>query len=150
MRSFPTHLLAAGVSLLLFAAAVSTPALVFRGTNGGQTMFGWEVLLLGALGMLIGQFAWCANPILLVGLITVVFRQRRLSRVIVAIALFVSANTALLLVQAVPADEGGVNSLYLQYFHVGTWLWFASIAAMGVAAMLIPKKPTVISSVSMR
>jgi len=126
------------VSLVLFALACASPTLIFlRNGTSDETWVGYMVLLLGWLGPFIGQFAWYANPLLFVSMITFVVRQWVATIVLIALTLLMAANTFLLFFQEVPADEAGVNMLTLQNLHIGFYLWIASILTIGIGAIIL-------------
>jgi hypothetical protein len=37
----------------------------------------------------------------------------------------------------VPLDEGNVNSMIFNYYHVGFYLWLASLTAVGLGAIVV-------------
>ncbi len=95
------------------------------------------VLFLGWMGPLVGQFAWYANPLLLLGMITFMFRKWIATLVFIVLTLLMAANTFLLFFQEVPADEAGVNMLMLQNLHIGFYLWIASTLTIGIGAVIL-------------
>jgi hypothetical protein len=132
------RLIVLAVSIVLFALACASPTLIFlRNGTSDETWAGYMVLLLGWLGPFIGQFAWYANPVLFVGMITFLVRQWVATIVLIALSLLMAANTFLLFFQGVPADEAGVNMLTLQNLHIGFYLWIASILTIGIGAILL-------------
>ena len=137
-RSGMARFIVLAVSLVLFALACASPTLIFlRNGTSDETWAGYIVLLLGWLGPFLGQFAWYANPLLFVGMITFLVRQWVATIVLIALALLMAANTCLLFFQEVPADEAGVNMLTLQNLHIGFYLWIASILTIGIGAIIL-------------
>jgi hypothetical protein len=135
--SNPARFIILGVSLLLFSIACLLPSLVFFGNSGTDIWQGYRILFLGWMGPMFGQFAWCANPLLLVSMVTLVIRRWVITIVISILTLLLAANTFLLFFQEVPADEAGVNMLELQYLHVGAYLWFVSILTILIGAVIL-------------
>lgn len=131
-------------SILFFLACVF-PALEFRrNENGIETWPGFQILIIGWMGMLIGQFAWFANPFLLGAALSLFLKRRRACVICAGLALLISLHTFALFGTTVPADEGGVGKLFLQRVREGTWLWLASIVVMlvgGCLARLDPRPP---------
>src|SRR5688572_10303070 len=75
-RSGMARFIVLAVSLALFGVACASPTLIFlRNGTTEETWAGYMVLFLGWMGPLVGQFAWYANPLLLLGMITFVFRK---------------------------------------------------------------------------
>jgi hypothetical protein len=135
--SHPARFIVLGISLILFSIACLLPALVFLGNSGTDIWQGYRILFLGWMGPMFGQFAWCANPLLLVSMVTLVIRRWVITIVVSILTLFLAANTFLLFFQEVPADEAGVNMLELQYLHVGAYLWFVSILTILIGAVIL-------------
>jgi len=125
------------ISLALYTLACLSPALVFSSVNGQQVMPGFWVLAIGWLGPLYDQFAWFANPFLFLGMLALLFRKWIAAIVLVVVSLAIAADILLLFSQQVPADEGGVNQLTLQYLDFGFYFWIASILVVGVAALVL-------------
>jgi hypothetical protein len=136
-RSPLARLVVLAISLLLYGVACAAPALVFLGNGGSEAWPGYRVLFLGWLGALIGQFAWYANPLFFFGIITFLFRKWIATIVLIGLTLLMAANTFLLFIQEVPADEAGVNVLTLETLHVGFYLWVASILTIGIGVVIL-------------
>jgi hypothetical protein len=137
-RSGMVRFIVLAVSLFLFGLACASPTLIFlRNDTTEETWAGYMVLFLGWMGPLVGQFAWYANPLLLLGMITFVFRKWIATLVFIVLTLLMAANTFLLFFQEVPADEAGVNMLTLQNLHLGFYLWIASILTIGIGAVIL-------------
>lgn len=129
------------VTLLLYGVALCLPALVFdhSGQTAPDVMFGFEVALLGWLGVFIGQFGWMANFSWFISLFGIMFRVPLLALIPSGIALLISLQTFMLFVMEVPADEGGVNHLNLQYLGPGAWLWWLALLipfVWGIVALI--------------
>src|SRR6185295_895936 len=66
--------LSTGLSFFLIACAC--PALVFTSTSGSTEAWpGFRALAVGWLGILVGQVAWCANPVMGLSPIFLLFRR---------------------------------------------------------------------------
>lgn len=135
--SSPVRFIVLGISLILFSIACLLPALVFLGNSGIDTWQGYRILAFGWMGPMFGQFAWCANPLLLISMVTLIIRRWVITIVVSILTLLLAANTFLLFFQEVPADEAGVNMLELQYLHVGAYLWFVSILTILIGAVIL-------------
>lgn len=137
-RSGSARFVILAISLVLFGLACASPTLIFlRNGTSDETWAGYMVLFLGWMGPFIGQFAWYANPLLFLGMITFIFRKWLATLVFIVLTLLMAANTFLLFFQEVPADEAGVNMLTLQNLHIGFYLWTASILTIGIGALIL-------------
>ena len=132
-------------SLVLFVAACCLPAVEFRKNAAGSVVwFGGEALAMGWLGVLLGQFAWLANPLLVFSGPLLALRLRLPAIACAGLAVLFSLNTFVLFGMEVPGDEAGVNKLYLQALREGAWLWFGSLGVMLTGAFVarwVPVQP---------
>jgi hypothetical protein len=119
-----------GVSLLLFMIACATPAMVFD----KETWPGIQVLVLGWQGVFLGQFAWFANAFWSLSLLLVFFRRWFLTLVATFITFLISLDALSFVGTKVPLDEAFVNTMFFQSYHVGYYVWMASIGVVGVGA----------------
>jgi hypothetical protein len=135
------RLLALGVSLLLYALACALPALDFLKEDGSPTpespMFGFVLLFIGWLGIIIGQFAWLANLGWLLSLILLLCRRWIASLVTSILAILLAMQTYALFAQRVPANEAATSYLILQQVKIGFYVWLASFLAAGVSALIL-------------
>src|SRR5215471_5022620 len=92
--SFRARLVMLLPSLLLYLVACVTPAIDFL-KNGVEPMswYGVEALGLGALGVLIGQYGWFANPLLLLSFMLVLFRRFIAASVFAVLAVAVAMHS---------------------------------------------------------
>lgn len=134
---FRIRLAFVGISLVLYILACVLPALVFIGPNGQQNMDGFSALVIGWAAPLFGQFAWYANPLLLLSIIGLM-RGWRITILLVALSLLLAADTFMLYSQRVPADESGSNYMTFQYPAIGFYLWIASMVVIGIGAVALP------------
>ena len=119
-----------GLSLLLFAIACATPAMVFD----KETWPGIQVLVLGWQGAFLGQFAWFANAFWFLSLLLAFFRRWILTLVAAFLTTVVALDALSFVGTKVPLDEAFVNTMIFQSYHVGFYFWMASIATVGVGA----------------
>lgn len=128
-----------GLSVLLFLLACATPCLEMS-QKSDPTWYGLRILVLGWMGVLVGQFAWLANPLWLLGLITFALRKWRVALIALGASLLFAANTLLLFVMPLPADESNINHTSLVRLRIGFYLWLASIAVLfGRALVMKPQ-----------
>ncbi len=124
------------ISVVLLAIACALPVLKFAEPNQ-ETWFGWSVLLVGAFGIFIGQFAWFANPILALAWLACLLRWWIASSVIAFFALTIAMSSFMIVGQRIPMDEGGVRSATVSFLHVGFYVWLLSFLAMLVGPIVL-------------
>ena len=123
-------------SLACYALACIFPALNFVNSgNGPDPMNGLNILLLGWMGVFIGQFAWFANPFIALSALILLFRQWLAAIIAILIGLAISLNTFALFGQEIPADEANVNKLTLVSLGPGYYLWVASMLVILLGAL---------------
>lgn len=131
-----------GISLLLYLAACCSPALLFTTLTrdsltpvAHETMWGFQVLLKGYLGIVQGIIGWYANPLWLAALL--VFPKRPKAALAVGLASLVIALTTFL---AIGKDLAvWASDPYHQHLSAplpGCFLWMASLAAVPLACWL--------------
>jgi hypothetical protein len=121
------------VSLFLYVIACIAPAMVFD----KETWRGGEVLLGGWMGVFLGQFAWLANLFWGLSLLFAFFRRWFLTTIASAVTFFVSLDAFSFVGAKVPLDEAFVKTMIFQSYHIGFYFWLASIAAVGVGALVV-------------
>jgi hypothetical protein len=136
---------ALGLSLALFVLACSMPALEWHGVGTDGAVFVWSggyALAIGWLGVLAGQPAWGANPLLVIGWIVLAFSlraggygsNRRLSMaalVCAMVALPLSAGTLLLFSH--PILLGDSPDLFVvDQLRPGAYVWWLSMIALAL------------------
>lgn len=139
----PDHgpLFAVAIAGGTYVFALATPALVFLHGSSIEAKPGWECLMLGWMGMLVGQFAWLANvPLFIAALLTLV-RKHTAAAVLASLAVGLAQLTWTLYLAPLPGDEGGVTTLVFQYPHVGFFLWIASMMSLFVASIVLKLRP---------
>lgn len=90
--------------------------------------YGYNILLLGALGVFVGVFAWFANPLILLALLLAKFKKR-LASIILAVS-SVALGLQSYALKAVPFNESSMDSRNLQFVdHLGPgfYLWMGSL-----------------------
>jgi hypothetical protein len=132
------------VIVVVYLVACCCPALTFDNYYSGNstpqstdTWFGWTALFLGWLGMLVGSVAWLANFVLGLTLIFLMCGLRWATLISSAATLLLSLDFFPIFSANIPADEGGVGRAVLRPPGVGVWLWFASLAAAFIGALVL-------------
>jgi hypothetical protein len=127
-------------SVSLFAISLTQDCFYIDRTDRDAYALGLGLLLIGWLGVLVGVFAWLANPLLMVvWLLTLLGRQRMVA---VACALgSLGFSLSFLLHDDIMANEAGGRSAITEIV-AGYWLWNLSIACAIVAAALIKEPMT--------
>jgi hypothetical protein len=96
---------------------------------------GWELLLIGPLGVLDGQFGWIANPLMLFAALGRLRRAANLSFALAAVALIVVTAFSFTSVWM----DGGGNATVCG-FGPGYYLWLACSVLVLIATLLKPAK----------
>jgi uncharacterized membrane protein len=132
------------VIVLIYLVACCCPALTFDNYYAGDsapqstdTWFGWTVVLLGWLGIVVGSVAWLANFVLGLTLIFLICGLRWATLISSAVTVLLSMDFFPIFSAKIPADEGGVGRAVLRPPGIGVWLWFAGIATAFVAAWIL-------------
>ena len=133
------HRLFIGFSVFLYLAACVAPCLEVT-QKSDPVWPGWQILLMGWLGVLVGQFAWLANPLWLGGLIFFALRKWTVALILSGLAILPTFNTLTMFVTELPADEGGMNTFHLVRLRIGFYLWLASLAVLFVGAFVMKRR----------
>jgi hypothetical protein len=115
------------LSIVLYLSSLTVPAI---NLEGGQQHYGFAILLYGWFGVLKGEFAWCANLLLLPGLVALLTRQN-LAACVVAIGCIVLGLLALR-TTSLPTSLG--NESRVIGFTIGYYLWIGSFVVLLVGA----------------
>jgi hypothetical protein len=125
--------------LALFLVACAAPALEFLDTNAKSlnVMQGFQILLMGWMGVFVGQLAWFANPLFALGLLLLSLRRRTAALVCGTGAMLAAGDTFVLFSQQLPANEGGVGKLILQHLRAGFYFWAAALVLLPLGALIL-------------
>jgi hypothetical protein len=134
------------LSLGLYLIACFLPGLSFQAEaphTGQVTYSGGWLLVIGWLGLLAMQFAWLANPIVLLAWLLLsryaagAGRSWALAALIAGIAaLVLSADTLTLFSYNVPARGDDMVPYRLEQVLAGTYFWWASQTTVALGALL--------------
>ena len=130
---WPQRLLVLALSLLLFIAACATPGL--HGLKNGvedNTLWGITLFLVGWSAIFVGQFAWFANPLMLLAWVLLLCRCWRLSALAAVVGTLIALHTIAFLHRELSADEGDVNHVVFSSLGIGFYLW------LGAFLILVP------------
>jgi hypothetical protein len=132
-RSHPLGLAAGIAAACLLLVSLALPVATAQQTQGITTVSGLSLLFIGPFGVLMGQFAWFANPCLLIA-VFVLGRRQPLGRKPIVLA----AIMAVLLIDALrwhnyPNDggDGPITRYGLGYF---TWI---TAMLLGIIGLLV-------------
>ncbi len=118
-------------SLGLFGFALVTPALFFEARD---SMLGFVALLIGWLGLFVGQFAWFANLFWGLGLVLLLLGRPKGAIVVIACGVLIALHTFALIGEELPGDEGGVTRMIVSGAGPGTYLWLSSFLTLLIAS----------------
>jgi hypothetical protein len=99
--------------------------------------YGYRILLMGFLGVLVGQFAWFANPLMLLALLLSTFKKRLASMILSVSSIALGLQSYVL--EAVPFNESSMDSDNLNFVdHLGRgfYLWMGSLVTFSVYCLL--------------
>ncbi|WP_156778000.1 hypothetical protein [Chlorobium ferrooxidans] len=118
-------------SVFLYSVSLSQDSIYLEG--GQQNTSGLFLLLFGWIGLLIGYYAWIANPLLLVSWLSFLFNSYSIgSMASIGSVVFMFS---FLMINTMPSIETSIKYQITGY-GPGYWLWVAS-AVCSVAANLI-------------
>jgi hypothetical protein len=122
-------------SLFLFVASCALPCLEID-QEGRVVWYGYRVLLMGWMTLLVGQMAWLANPLWLAGMFFFLFQRWTLSLGCALIGLSLAATSLLFFGWGevgipVQVDEGIVAAKRLR---VGAYVWLSSLLVLFMGA----------------
>jgi len=153
LRMIPTRrvrVAVIGISIALFIIALCLPSASFLQDPGTPSAYvfkrvGLTMLLMSLLGPLQGNFAFCANPLLLVGWLMISAQKYRGAAISLFIAFLFTLQTSSMRSHAVMEDEAGVNYSYMVHLLPGWFVWVLSILFPLAAAIYFkwfaPKLP---------
>jgi hypothetical protein len=124
-------------TFLVFVYSLFVPAISFspsKRLDGSdiQEWRGWWFLLLGPLGILIGQFGWWANPLMLPSALPL---KRTLTLVFAVLAILLAASSVTL--TYVPVLD---VKFVVRGARLGFYLWLACPVLLLLAALLRPER----------
>jgi len=116
------------VSFFLFVIACALPVLTFV-DPGEKAWSGVSVLMIGVMGIFIGQVGWFANPLLALAWLACLLRWWIASAVIAGLGLLVALTSFLIVGADIPMDEAGVHRATVSFLHVGFYVWILAFLA---------------------
>lgn len=119
---------------VLYAGSLILPAIHLKGEPSWP---GWHVLLMGWMGMLIGQFAWLANLLLALWLPLVLTRQRWAAFATALLALVVALHCFTFFNAEIPMDEAGVRKATMLGYGPALWLWLGALVCGAAGTLLL-------------
>lgn len=104
------------------------------------TDYGYHILLLGFFGVFVGEFAWYANPLMLVGLMLSMFKKRLAALISVILSVCaIALGLQSYMLKAVPFNESSMkpeNMNYVDHFGLGFYLWMAALVMFSAYSFL--------------
>jgi hypothetical protein len=129
-----TSHLSIGISVALFVLCLFLPAYTVFGKQELHSTAGFQVLIIGWLGILDSMLEWYANPLLVISWFLIAFRIRTVGLIFSAGSLYLALSfldRAQMILDESP-NYGDIVSRDLGY-----WVWIASIS-FSIAAAVIP------------
>jgi hypothetical protein len=128
--------------LVLFLVACAMPALEFLNTNTSSldVMQGFQILLMGWMGLFVGQLAWLANLFFALALLLLILGRSTGALVFGAVSVLMACDTFVLFSQQLPANEGGVGKLALQHLRAGFYFWSAALVLLPLGALILRQR----------
>jgi hypothetical protein len=99
--------------------------------------FGYRVLLLGFLGVLVGVFAWLANSLMLLAVLLSAFNKRTASMILAVSSITLGLQSFML--EAVPFNESSMdpgNLNFVDHLGIGFYVWIGSLGTFAVYCFL--------------
>lgn len=130
------------MSVVIYVASLALDAIDFkRDGTPVEPMNGANVLLVGWLGLLLGQYGWFANLFMSAGFICALVRAFTMGKLFGMASLALSAfSLAVIFSQEFPANEGGVGPpMKVTSLGIGCWLWLMS-QVLVLAANFVERK----------
>lgn len=121
----------------MFGIACALPAYYLK---NGDSWFGGHVLLMGWMGLFLGQLGWFANLLYFPAIITLLCRCWKTTAILAGLALLIGLHAFALAHREIPLDEGGVNKTTITDIGMAPPVWLASIAMLGGGALLLGRK----------
>jgi hypothetical protein len=103
--------------------------------DGHESLSGAALLFTGWFGLMLGNFAVLANPLLWFSWLFSWIRRDRRATVCASAALVFAMLTFQLLVQPYYLDEAGVRLGYLESVEIGFLCWVASMALVFISSL---------------
>ncbi|WP_174975685.1 hypothetical protein [Burkholderia contaminans] len=123
------------ISVLLYLVAMFTAPFRTGAPAPHPWADGWQVLLMGWMGVLVGIYAWLANPLVFAAWLLTAKRYRAQAVMLAGLALLFGMS--FLSQHQIAVDEAGnVEPVHLD--AIGYWCWLASFAVAVVGAALLP------------
>jgi hypothetical protein len=132
------------ISLLLYVIACCSPALELTTTTtqaqlapvAHETMWGYQVLRSGYMGLSFGIIAWLANPLWAVALVLVAFKWVKVALAVSLASLVISLTTFLAIGKDLAVWKSDIYHQHVSAMLFGSFLWMASLALVPLVCWL--------------
>ncbi|WP_386780325.1 hypothetical protein [Luteolibacter ambystomatis] len=132
--SWKGRLIVGGATLVVFGVACALPAYYLK---NGDRWSGGQVLLMGWMGLFLGQLGWFANLLYFPALITLLCRCWKTTVILAGVAFLIGLHSFALALQEIPLDEGGVNKTTVTAIGAAPVVWLASFVVLGGGAWML-------------
>jgi hypothetical protein len=111
------------VAVGLYILSLFFPAILYQATQGTAVPpdYGWQVLLFGVFGVMLGQYAWLANACAFLSVIFSLSKDARLAAVLSYSAFIVGIHSFFFL--QIPLDEGVSAWKNVESLGIGFYIW---------------------------
>jgi len=139
-----------GISFALFLLSLCLPSATILQNPGSEYAYSFHragiiLFFMGIIGPVYGNFAFLANPLLLVGWLMISAQKYRGAAITLFIAFLFTFQVQQLHSHKVYEDEGGVNFSYMTHLLPGWYVWLLAILFPFAAAVYFkwfaPKLP---------
>ena len=121
------------IPIALFALACCLPALHW---SDNDTMFGMRALAVGWSGIFARVFSWYANVFWTLGLVLILIKKPTPAMIAGLVAIALACTLFRDMHRELPGDEGGVTKIAITQLLPGCYVWFASVVAVPLLALV--------------
>jgi hypothetical protein len=131
------------ISFVLYLLACCFPALEFTTTARGiptpvthESMWGFQLLMRGYMGIFIRNIGWFANPLWVVALVLVFFERVKAALAVSLVSLVIALTSILVIGKDLAVWETDLYHQRVSAFLPGFYSWMASLAVVPLACWL--------------
>lgn len=111
------------ISFSIYVGSLLIPGMYSHGYNGNRPIYGYDILVSGAAGIINGNFAWFANIIYFGALLLLVEKRGKYISQILLVAAIFFGLTSFSIVGVSTFNEGGSSRVYILGPGFLVWLF---------------------------